>query len=75
MGSGPFTFNVIPASTTTYQLASGTGANGCALIGSGSAAVTLNPVTAINTPPASQTKTAGQSVTFNVAATGVNLSY
>ncbi|MEP7341619.1 MAG: putative Ig domain-containing protein, partial [Acidobacteriota bacterium] len=74
-GAGPFTFNVSPAGTTTYSVQSATDANGCPVMATGSALVTVNPATAINAPPVSQTRVVGQSVTFSVAATGTNLSY
>jgi CSLREA domain-containing protein len=76
-GNGPaFTFSVTPGATTSYQVAAGSvDANGCAITNSGTVTVTVNAATGIMTPPTSQTKIIGQSVTFNVAATGVNLSY
>ena len=68
-----FSFNVGAAGVYTVQ--AGTDANGCPLTGQGSATVTLNAATAINTPPANQTRMVNQSVTFNIAATGTNLTY
>ena len=75
-GNGPtFTFNVSPTSTTSYALAASTDANGCALTGQGSALVTVNAATVINTPPAAVTACPGGSASFSVAATGTGLSY
>jgi hypothetical protein len=75
IGPGPFRFSVMPSSDTIYQLAASTDANGCPISGSGSAAVTVNPVTSIQTSPQPQTKTVGQSAMFSVSAMGLNLSY
>jgi hypothetical protein len=43
-GASPLLFTVNPATNTTYQVSSGTDADGCAVANSGSATVTLNPV-------------------------------
>ncbi len=45
------------------------------MVASSAATLTVNPATAITTQPASQTRIAGQSVTFSVVATGANLTY
>jgi CSLREA domain-containing protein len=50
-------------------------ANTCGTLTSNPAMLTVNAITAITTPPAQQTKLAGDSVTFSVAAQGANLSY
>jgi hypothetical protein len=43
-GASPLLFTVNPATNTTYQVSSGTDADGCPVANSGSASVTLNPV-------------------------------
>src|SRR5262249_42901335 len=47
----------------------------CGTVTSSAATLTVNPATAITTQPVSQSRTASQSVTFSVVATGANLSY
>ena len=77
--------NIPNATGSTFSIASATAAEAgsydvvvgsdCGTVSSNAAQLTVNPATAITAPPAPQTKTAGQSVTFNVAATGGNLTY
>jgi len=54
-GASPLLFTVNPATNTTFQVSSGTDADGCPVANSGSATVTLNPITnpVIISPPAS----------------------
>jgi len=68
-GSGPLTFMVSPAMTTTYSILSGTDNLGCSVTGMGSATVTVNSAPMVTLNPASQT-IAGGSVTFTAAASG-----
>jgi uncharacterized repeat protein (TIGR01451 family) len=47
----------------------------CGAVTSNAAVLTVNPATAITVQPVSQNRIVGQSVTFSVTATGLNLSY
>jgi hypothetical protein len=49
-GAGPFIFTVSPASTTTYSVSSATDVYGCPAAVSGSATITISPVSAAITP-------------------------
>ncbi|HMX28055.1 MAG TPA: S8 family serine peptidase, partial [Blastocatellia bacterium] len=74
-GAGPtFTFPVSPGGTTTYAVAAGSqDTNGCAITGSGSATVTVNPIppTPTITPGGPTTFCTGGSVTLtSSSATG-----
>jgi len=67
-GISPLTFDVSPASTTTYSVQSATDANGCPVMASGSATVTVNvPPTVTN--PAHQNVLQGGTATFSVTPT------
>jgi hypothetical protein len=52
-GSSPLIFTVSPVSTTTYQLSSGTDAQGCPVSNNGSATVTISSVATPTITPAS----------------------
>jgi PKD repeat protein len=71
---------VSPAATTTYQLLRVRDANGCEVLSPsanliGSATVTVRALPAITTSPVNKTTCEFGMVTFNVAATGTDLTY
>jgi uncharacterized protein (TIGR03437 family) len=83
-GGANFT-NVPGANNTTLNFTTSAGQNGaryravftnsCGTATTNSAILTVSPLLGINTQPASHTICAGSPVSFNVSATGANLSY
>jgi hypothetical protein len=77
--------NITGATSSSYSIASTTAGDAgsydvvvtgaCGTATSNAATLTVNAATAITTQPVSQTKNAGEAVTFSVAATGANLTY
>jgi hypothetical protein len=64
-----------PTVTTTYHLVATNPATGCSSAPADVTVTTQNSSAQINTQPASQTKCIGSTVTFSVAAVGVNPTY
>ncbi|MDP4261181.1 MAG: T9SS type A sorting domain-containing protein [Bacteroidota bacterium] len=64
--------NVVPGDAGSYDVII-TGS--CGILVSNTATLTINPITAINTQPVSQTTCAGSNITFTVSATGTALTF
>jgi hypothetical protein len=73
--SASYTINNVSAANAGNYTVVVSGNTPCPPVTSNIAALTLKPATAITTQPVSQSICIGGSVTFNVSATGNNLSY
>jgi len=71
--SASFTINPVAAGDAgSYDVVV---SSSCGTVTSSAASLTVNPTTAVTSPPANQTVCAGAPASFSVAATGTGLSY